>query len=75
MQGHHKFGNDLWKNKWCKFEMDAVEYYEGSQMKPKFTVKGKFLKNALVFGRSYTGIIFFQVLLRLSCFVYVMKNE
>ena len=48
-QGHHK---------WCKFEMDAVEYYEGSQMKTKFTVKGKFLKNALVFVRSYTGIIF-----------------
>ena len=36
------FGNDLWKNKWCKFEMDAVEYYEGSQMKTKVTVKGKF---------------------------------
>ena len=29
-----------------------------SQMKTKFTVKGKFLKNALVFVRSYTGIIF-----------------
>ena len=40
MQGHHKFGNDLWKNKWCKFEMDAVEYYEDSQMKTKVTVKG-----------------------------------
>ena len=28
--------------------MDAVEYYEGSQMKTKVTVKGKFFKNAFV---------------------------
>ena len=58
MQGHHKFGNDLWKNKWCKFEMDAVEYYEGSQMKTKVTVKGKFLKNALVNFSDFYQIVF-----------------
>ena len=42
MQGHHKFGNDEWINKWCKFEMDAIEFYEGSQMKTHVTVKGIF---------------------------------
>ena len=37
-----KFGNDTWINKWCKFEMDALEYYEGSQKKTKVTVTGIF---------------------------------
>ena len=49
MQGHHKFGNDEWINKWCKFEMDAIEFYEGSQMKTQVTVKGIF---------SYSGKVF-----------------
>ena len=60
MQGHQKFGNDLWKNKWCKFEMDAVEYYEGSQMKTKVTVKGKFSKERVsqLFGLLSNRIYF-----------------
>ena len=58
MQGHHKFGNDLWKNKWCKFEMDAVEYYEESQMKTKVTVKGTFLTIALVNVFEFHQIVF-----------------
>ena len=58
MQGHLKFGNDLWKNKWCKFEMDAVEYYEGSQMKTKVTVKGKCFKKAFSPSRiSFKSVI------------------
>ena len=37
---HERFGTDLWKGKWCKFEMDVIEYTEGNQMKTKTTIKG-----------------------------------
>ena len=40
MLNGHKFGNNDWANKWCKFEMDAIEFYDGSQMKTQVIVKG-----------------------------------
>jgi len=61
MQGSQQFGNDLWKNKWCKFEMDAVEYYENSQMKTKVTVKGMFLSKALANFLEFQQIVFISV--------------
>ena len=35
-----KFGNEDWKGKWLKFEMDAIEYEESGQLKTKVNVKG-----------------------------------
>ena len=58
MQGHHKFGNDEWINKWCKFEMDAIEFYEGSQMKTQVTVKGIFHTVAKYFSEISSNRLF-----------------
>ena len=41
MLNGHKFGSNDWANKWCKFEMDAIEFYDGSQMKTQVIVKGR----------------------------------
>ena len=35
-----KFGNEEWKGKWLKFEMDVIEYEESGQLKTKVNVKG-----------------------------------
>ena len=52
MLGGTRFGNDTWINKWCKFEMDAVEYYEGSHMRTKVTVKGIYPSKIHVFQHN-----------------------
>ena len=35
-----KFGNEEWKGKWLKLEMDVIEYEESGQLKTKVNVKG-----------------------------------
>ena len=33
------------KNIWCKFEIDVIEFYEGTQMKTRSLIKGAFMFN------------------------------
>ena len=47
-----KFGNEEWKGKWLKFEMDVIEYEESGKLKTKVNVKGlsKIVLRSVIFA-------------------------
>ena len=45
MLDHEKVPVVSCKNIWCKFEMDVIEFYEGTQMKTRSLIKGAFIHN------------------------------